>query len=276
MNKINAFVLSFFIMCSSVFAADYSFFSMSLLRIDFESQTPLDILPKEETFKDLKDAILTFMCTDIPAADFYGELRAHKTLIESIAKQSLKVRPESKYNDQRPFELFGEKTVMFRNTFSHKKIPSAADYAKENQQEWSNYNKYKLCEATELTDSTLALMQPGIDYNYVLNIHYKSFFSPEQQLARVNIDPKYGSKPLLTPNHTILSNNYPLLTAGNLQLYRYGDKQVVFITNSSGHFKPTYKSLKHMKNYLVSIGVPEESIICLTVTVDKMAWKAMK
>lgn len=65
------------------------------------------------------------------------------------------------------------------------------------------------------------------------------------------------------PNHTILagSPHQELLTAGAFILFEQDGKRLFFISNKSGHFQPTYKSLDQMRRQLSQLGVDSHTII---------------
>lgn len=65
------------------------------------------------------------------------------------------------------------------------------------------------------------------------------------------------------PNHTILagSPHQCVITAGSFIIHRCEDKYLWFITCKSGHFQPTYDSVKHFQLELSKLGVNPYTII---------------
>ncbi|MBA2729022.1 MAG: hypothetical protein H0U49_12730, partial [Parachlamydiaceae bacterium] len=179
------------------------------------------------------------------------------------------------YNPGNPRTLFPQRIKLenrkgFLNTYKTGRDLTDQEREKLFQEEWSQYEKESICEPFNLDSDTLQALESGKIYNFAL--------FPEGTI-RIALEKPGGKDYLLNeeaaigdfayPNHTILagSPHQALLSAGSLIPYRVEDKQLMFISNKSGHFVPSYDSLKALKDQLNDLGVDPHAVI-MVPTVD--------
>ncbi len=179
------------------------------------------------------------------------------------------------YNPDCPKTLFPQTVnvgnkIGFLNTFKTGRKLSDAERERLYQEEWHQYQKDGVFKPFDLNEVTLKTMESGKTYNFVLfpdGSIRAALEKPGRKDYLFNQD-KLDSD-FAYPNHTILAGgaNQAILTAGSMILYRVEDKQLMFISNKSGHFIPSYESLVVLKKHLQVYGVQSNTVI-MVPTVD--------
>lgn len=217
----------------------------------------------------IHDIILDFLNT-ADEKTFYKHLKLSKPYIDLLREiddaiffQIYKER----FCDRRFIELNGLTTYIYYNIFSQRTILTDEERAHLYEEELSRHKNVKLLPKQSLNKSTLKDLLSGQTYNFVLTLKNEAFISYNQRYRLKNNSEK---KIVNSPNHTLLAGNAPVLSAGVLNFYKIGKKKLYIISCSSGHFHPLPDSLVHMKNYLMNHGVPEEAIICLSLSYEKI------
>lgn len=185
-------------------------------------------------------------------------------------------RPQNEY-----IHFHGKEIKGFLNTFKCGHHLSKEERELFFEQESSKYQSDCVVQPFTLDSTTLLELQAETVYNYVLLPDGKIVASLEKPGLK-----EYHVCADLTvveafqyPNHTILSGNpqQVVVTAGSFIFYQVDQKRLFFITCKSGHFQPTYHSLKHMKNELEKLGIPSSTIIKVPdVDLSQIALKIYK
>ena len=156
----------------------------------------------------------------------------------------------------------------FHNTYKKGTQLTAGERESYFLEEWSNYQAQKVVSPFDL-DKT-ALLDSGILYNFALLPDGTIRVGEENPGGREYLP---GGEAVIDdfayPNHTILagSANQTVLSAGALILFRDAEKELLFISNKSGHFVPSYESLHLLRSQMSALGVDPNTII-LVPTVD--------
>jgi hypothetical protein len=156
------------------------------------------------------------------------------------------------------------KAQGFLNTF---KTGRALDSTEREQLFAIEYNQYLsegIVQPFKLDLESLSSLESGALYNFVLLPSGDIRLALEKPGGRnytAEATPCRGE--LAYPNHTILANSphQSVLTAGAIVVHRTNGKQLIFVSPKSGHFVPHYYSLNNMKNRLIELGIPPQTII---------------
>jgi|GEM_PF-6834634 len=204
---------------------------------------------------------------------FYEQLRALKPYITEIEEASNELF-STIYRDRDyvrdPFTIGGSQTYVYHNIKAPlKKEECISAYNKD----LNRHNKFNLTPKHSLNIDTMQTLISGQSYNYIVNSQNEVFFSYAQ---RHRLKVSHEGKILISPGHSILAGCDPVLSAGLLTYYKVGRKKLYIISCSSGHFHPLPSCLIHLKNYLLTQNVPEESIILLSVPYEKILYQLHK
>ncbi len=237
-----------------------SYVSYSLLRCSYMQDAWLNYLHTAETREDFLRGM-----TEIDKA--VGSFKSHLNWSGSVVNF---------FNPGQP-RFLKEQTIdlpkgpeAFLNTFKTGRQLNDQEREELFQEEWARYLEEKVVEPFELTRDTVQNLQSGVLYNFALL---------DDGRIRVALEAPGGREYLANgeaapgefayPNHTILagSPNQPVLTAGSFLLFRCEDKELMFVSNKSGHFAPYFHSLKAVKEPLQSCGIEPQTVI-LVPSVD--------
>jgi hypothetical protein len=131
-------------------------------------------------------------------------------------------------------------------------------------EEWQQYQLESIQEPFILNVETVSELVSGKLYNFVLLPDGTIRIAAEKPQGKEYLaDGETIAGDMAYPNHTILAGapHQSLLTAGALTLYRFEEKQLMFISNKSGHFVPTFDSLDAMRERLAVLGVDPHTVI---------------
>lgn len=213
--------------------------------------------------RNFHNILLDFLNT-AEETEFYDMLRKLKPSIELLANTSqdlfFQIFPD-KFSDRRPVEVDGSIIHAYYNIFSQPRRRSDRERKAGYAQEVDRHKGIKLLPKRLLTNKVKQSLIPAQSYNFIVNLGNEAYISYEQRYRFK----EEREKILISPNHTLLAGNNPVLAAGVFSYYRVDKKELFFITSSSGHFHPKPDSLMHMKNYLIKLGVPEEAIILFSL-----------
>lgn len=175
------------------------------------------------------------------------------------------------FNPGKPHTLFSQSLQTehgeeFLNTFKTGIDLGAQERERLFDEEWIQFQKESVQEPFILNAETLPDLVSGRLYNFVLlpeGTIRVALEKPQGKEYTLNHEKVTGD--MAYPNHTILAGapHQSLLTAGALMLYRHEDKQMVFISNKSGHFVPSFHSLDAMKNRFLAIGIDPQTVIAV-------------
>lgn len=163
-------------------------------------------------------------------------------------------------------ELEGKQKV-FLNTFKSGKQLTAEEREAFFKKEFSDYWKDRLFDPFTLDETTLYEIEPETLYNFALLPDGTIMAALERPgLKEYHVDGVgLRQQSFSYPNHTILagSAHQGVLTAGSFIVFQQDNKRLLFISNKSGHFQPTYRSLDRMRDCLAELGVNKSTVIAL-------------
>lgn len=157
-----------------------------------------------------------------------------------------------------------ENGIGFLNTFKTGKNLTEQERSEFFEQEFRQYSEESLYAPFELDETTLQRLESGTIYNFTLLPDGTIRAALEKPGGRdYLLDPDLDFGDFAYPNHTILagSPHQPVITAGSLILYQVEDKRLFFISNKSGHFVPSFKSLEFLNRRLQQYGVDRHTVI---------------
>lgn len=217
----------------------------------------------------MHDIVLDFLNT-ADDEKFYEQLKLSKPFIDMMTKINDSIFfqiYQDRFCDRRPFEFNGIASNIYYNAFSKRTVLTEEERTSLYEEEITRHKNVKLLPRQFLNKESLKTLVSGQTYNFVLTLHNEAYISYNQCYRLKNNDAK---SILNSPNHTILAGNAPVFSAGVINYYKVGQKQLYIISCSSGHFHPMPDSLVHIKNYLISLGIPEEAIISFSVAYEKI------
>lgn len=192
--------------------------------------------------------------------------------IQKISEDSYNKIFHVKYSDERPFKINGIDTYIYYNNFFKSQKLSEDERTKLYEKEVNQQKDFKVLSKLLLNKGSLKSLIPGQSYNFIINTENECFISYKQRYKLA----KDKGKVIYCPNHTILAGNNPVLAAGEIDYYRVNNRELFIISCTSGHFHPRPSSLIHMKNYLINMGIPEESIVLLALSYKKINSEIIK
>lgn len=225
--------------------------------------------------RKMHDIVLDFLNT-AKEENFYEQMKLSKSyldLMERINTQLFSQVYPIRYCDRRSIELDGKPTEIYYNTYLKKMVLTDEQRTTLYEEELERHKNAELLPKQLLDKETIKNLFAGQTYNFVLTLNKEVFFSYDQHYR---FRPKSSKSFRLSPNHTLLAGNAPVITAGAINFYKVGQKELFVISCSSGHFQPMPESLTHMKNYLMALGIPEEAIISFALSnkrIDKQLAK---
>lgn len=224
--------------------------------------------------RNIHHILLDFLNT-AEDAEFYEQLRKLKPSIELLSNTSqdlfFQIFPD-KFCDRRPVKVDGSIIHAYYNIFSQTRRRSDSERKAGYAEEVARHKGIKLLPKRLLTNKVKQTLIPAQSYNFIVNLGNEAYISYEQRYRLK----EEREKILISPNHTLLAGNNPVLAAGVFTYYRVDQKELYFITSSSGHFHPKPDSLKYMKNYLIKLGIPEEAIILFSLKYNQIVEELSK
>jgi len=141
------------------------------------------------------------------------------------------------------------------------------------EQEVLSYNQYHVFEPIEVSADNINDLKINTTYNFIV--------TPEGQLKLGELQEydllfEGDKKILLAPNHAILSEGKPLMSAGEITIIGDDEFKLWCIGMTSGHYHPSWESRQYLINSLVELGVPQEQIITLGFHIAKLPWKLLE
>lgn len=138
------------------------------------------------------------------------------------------------------------------------------------QEEVKSYAKYRQFDRFELTNYNLANLDKNHLYNFVVTQEEKLYLSSAQDFDLVN---EGKVKAIITPNHPLLADGQPILTAGELIVLGNDRVKIYLVGITSGHYRPNYATREHMIKSLLALGVAREQIITTVFSIHNIGWK---
>lgn len=219
--------------------------------------------------RNMHDILIDFVYT-ADESTFYQQMQ----LIQPFIEVMLRVNDtiffdffQGKYSDRRPVDLKGGKTYIYYNTYAQNRELTEQERKQFYEKDISSHKTVQQERRKQLDKHCLRDLEPGQTYNFIITPQNITYISYDQRYKLRDLEQK---KALMCPDHTILAGNHPVLCAGVINMYEIGSKKLFVISSSSGHFRPFPDSLIHLKNCLIKLGVPEESIICFSVPYEKI------
>ena len=195
------------------------------------------------------------------------KLKPHIKKLEAISERLFFDVYPDKFSERHAVNHEGKETFMYLNIFSRMNYHlTEKERAHAYEEEVDRLKGIQLLPKEKFTKELPQRLVSGQSYNFIVNLMNEAYLSYEQ-LYRL-IDRK--GKRLIGPNHTLLAGNNPVLSAGVLSYYRVNGKTLYFLSCSSGHFHPKPDSLIHMKNCMIKLGIPEDSIILYSLKHDNV------
>lgn len=258
----------------------HEFFPRALENITAKNTQAITPIEKSIVLIELQSILTTLLKSDMPSEAYYNYLRNSEREVKEIFAQSEIIgKYLNHYREPKrlPFTLFGTPTVLYENLYAYKQIKTEVGEEREDRfaVEYANYKQNNLIKPIiGLTDESIKQLLIGTPYNFIVKADLEVCFAPNQDYD-LNI-PGVKGKRLVSPNHPVLANNQPVLSAGEFIIYRNGEKILFLISNSSGHYLPEVACLKHFEDLLVQAGIPREVILSSEVPLSKLALKALK
>ncbi|MBS0621948.1 MAG: hypothetical protein JSR80_03200 [Verrucomicrobia bacterium] len=207
------------------------------------------------------------------SADFVVELKELEPLIDAIGYRSnlfhYRFRPY-RFSHAFTVEDMNGQIICFTNTYLSNEPLDEQKKARLFFLEMNSYEEWGTHPRQLLNRHTFPNLQPGLVYNFVVTSDGLVYSSPDERDPNIYFTTEEGIsiKRITSPNHTILAGNQPVLSAGTFVIWQVEDRQLIFVSNDSGHFRPDYESLKIFKDTLIRWGIAPQQIICMAVEVN--------
>lgn len=159
----------------------------------------------------------------------------------------------------------GDNCSAFYNTFKLGRDLTCHEREHLFQKELGLYLRDGVADRFVLDKTTLLELAPEKIYNFVLlpdGTIWAALERPGGKEYHVGED-EVLEETFGYPNHTILAGgpHQLVLTAGALILFQEGEKRLMFVSNKSGHYQPTFRSLPEVRRQLATLGMDEHAII---------------
>lgn len=244
-----------------------------LIRLDMDLRTASSDIAIVERLSEFQELLHDYLAKADPE-EFIAELRELDPLIEAIGHRSNlfyhRFRPYKFNQSYDVKDKDGNKLPFFTNTYRSNEPLTEQEKSQFYLHERRSYDQYGEHPKYELNEETLLSIEPNNIYNFVVTSDKTVLFAIETDDPTIYLttDKGISIKRILSPNHTILAGNQPVLSAGTFTMWQEGEKQLIFVANDSGHFRPDFESLKEFKKRLTQLGVEKERIICVAIEVD--------
>lgn len=159
----------------------------------------------------------------------------------------------------------GESCSGYFNTFKLGRDLVSQERERLFQRELGLYLRDGVAERFMLDATTFKNLEPEKIYNFALlpdGTIWAALERPggkEYHVGQDNaLEETFGY-----PNHTVLAGapHQLVLTAGALILFQEGAKKLMFVSNKSGHYQPTFRSLPEVRRQIATFGIDEHAII---------------
>ena len=159
--------------------------------------------------------------------------------------------------------IWGEQEA-FLNTF---KLGRHLD-AEERELYFKQENDEYLADGTvgtfDLDTAAIAELEPEVLYNFALLPDGTVKAALERPGEKeYHVRDNVVMQAFTHPNHTILAGgpNQAVLAAGAFTMFQQDGKRLYFISSKSGHFQPSYESLKQMRRWFGEQGIDEATVV---------------
>jgi hypothetical protein len=140
-------------------------------------------------------------------------------------------------------------------------------------QEVESYENYGLFKRKELLSATIDQLELNVSYNFVVLEDGLIYFSERQEYDSLKDSAFGGMKALLAPNHSLLADGKPVLTAGEFIIIGKPRFKVWLVGTTSGHYRPPLETKKYFLDQLVKMGVVKEQIVTTDFHLHGIPWK---
>ena len=224
--------------------------------------------------QNMHNIVLDFLNT-ADDENFYDQLRQSKYFTRKLSEINNQIFSEihqDRYCDRRIITLNGVPTpvyyAFYKRTSDHAPLSLTDDERKKlYEDDLIRHKNVKFLPKQILNKKTLKTLVSGQTYNFIITLENKAYISYDQ---RYKLKDDASQTILSSPNHTLLAGNEPVLSVGVINYYKVSNKELFVISCSSGHFHPQPDSLIYIKNYLMTLGIPEEAIINFAIAYEKI------
>jgi hypothetical protein len=136
-----------------------------------------------------------------------------------------------------------------------------------------SFKKHGIFVRKQLTQTTFQQLDFNINYNFVVLAEGEVFFSESQEYDSLKDQDLNNIKILLAPNHSLLAEGKPVLTAGEFTLLGNNKRHVWIVGTTSGHYRPPLESKRHLIRALTQLGIAKEQIVTTDFHVRNIPWK---
>ncbi len=163
--------------------------------------------------------------------------------------------------------------VCFTNTYRSNEPLTEKEKSELFFLEMNSYEEFGIHPRYTLTKETIGDLEPDQTYNFVVTSDKIIHYAPDYEDPTIyhTTDSGISVKRIISPNHTILAGNQPVLAAGTFVVWEHEDRRLIFLSNDSGHFRTDYESLQVFKKHLKKMGIEAERVICVAIQVDYQA-----
>lgn len=251
---------------------------MGIGKMALDLQEVKTVCDQADLVEDLYDWLKMLCKEQLQGEELRSLLKQERPTIQEILKLTDEIAYYI-YRDRRgvakQFFIDGQLVEAFWNAYCFKKRPPANDEERKRLyllEELSYYN-HGFIVPQKLDQENLLDLEEGVSYDFVVALDREIHYSRTQDYDRL----RDGEvKILAAPNHALLGQDRPVLTAGELTVFGKGEMRLWLVATSSGHYRPTYASGKEVVEQLLFFGVPEECIFVSALPMDRLGWKLMR
>lgn len=234
---------------------------MDRLVLDFKKTT--SICERSFFLKKIMDWISLLLKMDLSTQETLSILKKAHDPIEMMTAHTNELTEHfhpGTVIDASEIDVDGELLTVYQNVY-------APIYSLEEL----SYKKHGIFARKQLT--TVKQLNFHTNYNFVMLAEGEIYFSESQEYDSLK-DPELNHvKMLLAPNHSLLAEGKPVLTAGEFTLLGNNKRSVWIVGTTSGHYRPHLESKMHFIKALITLGFAKEQIITTDFHLRNIPWK---
>lgn len=242
------------------------FMENALKKIEEEINEAKSLEQRAIYYQDLEKWFKLLVKLDLPKEKKYAILKHTYPIVERLSEKYIEYITYFMPTDEQETVSVvyqGKETEAYKNLDPERY-----------EEEVESYNKNKSFEKTHVVKDNLKEIKTGTHYNFVLTTEGELICTELQEYDELFTADK--KKILLAPNHALLADGKPVLSAGEFILLTDGDFTLVQIGMTSGHYHPAWAAKEHIEKKFLDLGFSQEQIQVFGFHIHKLGWKFLE